>query len=107
ATVPTVMVMKEREQARDTFVLKRGAYDAPVAKVIPAVPASLPPLPRDSAPNRLALARWLVDGHNPLTARATVNRFWAMLFGTGIVKTVEDLGSQGEWPVHPDLLDWL
>jgi hypothetical protein len=57
--------------------------------------------------NRLGLARWIADPKNPLTARATVNRFWAMLFGNGIVKTVEDLGSQGEWPLHADLLDWL
>jgi hypothetical protein len=107
ATIPTVMVMKEREQTRDTFVLKRGAYDAPLEKVTPAIPAILPPLPKEGPRNRLALAQWLVDRNNPLTARATVNRFWAMVFGTGIVKTVEDLGSQGEWPVHPDLLDWL
>jgi hypothetical protein len=107
ASIPTVMVMKEREVPRDTFVLKRGAYDAPLEKVAPSVPAALPAIPDDLPRNRLGLARWLVDARNPLTARATVNRFWAMLFGTGIVKTVEDLGSQGEWPVHPDLLDWL
>jgi hypothetical protein len=106
-TIPTVMVMKDREQPRGTFLLKRGAYDAPLDRVTPAVPGFLPPLPEDSPRNRLGLARWLVDPRNPLTARATVNRFWAMLFGTGIVKTVEDLGAQGEWPVHPDLLDWL
>jgi hypothetical protein len=106
-TIPTVMVMKEREERRDTFILKRGAYDAPLDKVTPSVPAVLPPLKQGEPPNRLALARWVVDRRNPLTARATINRFWAMLFGTGIVKSVEDLGSQGEWPVHPDLLDWL
>jgi hypothetical protein len=106
-TIPTVMVMKERDEVRDTFILKRGAYDAPLDKVSAAVPAVLPALPTESTPDRLALARWLVDRKNPLTARATVNRFWAMLFGIGIVKTVEDLGAQGEWPVHPDLLDWL
>ncbi|HYP12497.1 MAG TPA: DUF1553 domain-containing protein, partial [Bryobacteraceae bacterium] len=106
ATVPTLMVMREREIPRETFLLNRGAYDSPGDRVSPAVPAVLPQmagLPR----NRLGLARWLVDPGNPLTARATVNRLWAMIFGTGIVKTIEDLGSQGEWPVHPELLDWL
>jgi hypothetical protein len=106
-TVPSVMVMRERDERRETFVLKRGAYDAPGEKVSAAVPGVLPPMSEDLPRNRLGLARWIVDPKNPLTARATVNRFWAMLFGTGIVKTVEDLGSQGEWPVHADLLDWL
>jgi hypothetical protein len=106
-TIPTAMVMKEREQPRETFVLNRGAYDAPLDRVTPAVPGFLPPLLENSPRNRLGLAQWLVDPRNPLTGRATVNRLWAMLFGTGIVKTVEDLGAQGEWPVHPDLLDWL
>jgi hypothetical protein len=106
-TIPTVMVMKEREQPRETFVLKRGAYDAPGEKVTPAVPAFLPPMDPKWPRNRLGLAKWLVDRGNPLTARATVNRYWAMLFGIGIVKTVGDFGSQGEWPIHQDLLDWL
>jgi hypothetical protein len=105
--IPTVMVMKERETPRDAFILKRGAYDAHLDKVTPAVPAVLPPLPPGAPRNRLGLARWLVDRSNPLTARATVNRFWAMLFGIGLVKTVEDFGSQGEWPAHQELLDWL
>jgi hypothetical protein len=105
--IPTVMVMKERDKPRDTFILKRGAYDAPLEKVSPAVPAVLPPLADDWPKNRLGLAKWLVDRRNPLTARATVNRYWAMLFGIGLVKTVEDFGSQGEWPIHQDLLDWL
>jgi len=101
------MVMKERDKPRDAFILKRGAYDAPLDKVTAAVPAILPPLEPGWPNNRLGLAKWLVDRRNPLTARATVNRYRAMLFGIGLVKTVEDFGSQGEWPIHRDLLDWL
>ncbi len=104
---PTVMVMQERPTRRETHVLKRGAYDAPGDKVEPGVPAVLPPLPAGAPNNRLGFARWLIDPANPLTARVTVNRFWQMFFGTGLVKTVEDFGSQGEWPTHPELLDWL
>jgi len=106
-SLPTVMVMQEREAPRDTFVLVRGAYDKPGDKVSPGVPAVLPPLQKDSPNNRLGFARWLVDPSNPLTARVAVNRFWQMYFGVGLVKTVEDFGSQGEWPSHPELLDWL
>src|SRR5258708_2712790 len=107
STIPTVMVMEDSARPREPFVLKRGAYDNPGEKVVPGVPAALPPL-RDGWPeNRLGLARWLVDRANPLTARVTVNRFWQMFFGTALVKTVEDFGSQGEWPIHPQLLDWL
>jgi len=104
---PTVMVMEERATPRDTFVLMRGAYDRPGEKVMPGVPSVLPPLPGGSPNNRLGFAKWLVDPSNPLTARVTVNRFWQMYFGTGLVKTVEDFGSQGEWPTHLELLDWL
>jgi mono/diheme cytochrome c family protein len=107
ATVPTVMVMVDSDKPRDTFVLKRGAYDNHGEKVTPGVPGVLPPLRPEWPNNRLGLARWLVDPANPLTARVIVNRFWLMYFGTGLVKTVEDFGSQGEWPIHPELLDWL
>ena len=101
--IPTVMVMADAAK-RDTFVLKRGAYDAYGEKVTPGIPAFLGgPECRD----RLCLAQWLVSKENPLTARVAVNRLWQSLFGTGIVKTVDDFGAQGEWPSHPELLDWL
>jgi hypothetical protein len=105
-SIPTVMVMMEGPP-RDSFVLKRGAYDAHGDKVTPGVPEVLPQLRTEWPANRLGLARWLVDPQNPLTARVTVNRFWQMLFGVGLVKTVDDFGSQGEWPMNPELLDWL
>ena len=105
--IPSTMVMSELEKPRDTFVLIRGAYDHPGDKVTPAVPAFLPPMPADAPRNRLGLARWLVDPSNPLTARVAVNRYWQMYFGTGLVKTAEDFGSQGEMPSHAELLDWL
>ena len=82
-------------------MLMRGAYDKHGENVTPGVPAILPPLPAGLPNNRLGLARWLVDPANPLTARVTVNRFWQMYFGTGLVKTVEDFGSQGECPRIP------
>jgi hypothetical protein len=106
-SLPTVMVMQEREVPRDTFVLARGAYDKPADKVVPGVPAVLPPLPPGAPNTRLGFAQWLVDPSNPLTARVAVNRYWQMYFGAGLVKTVEDFGSQGEWPSHPQLVDWL
>jgi hypothetical protein len=104
---PTVMVMAEANPPKSTFLLVRGAYDHPGEKVTPGVPAVLPPLPTGAPNNRLGFAEWVIDPGNPLLARVTVNRFWQMYFGTGIVKTVEDFGSQGEWPSNPDLLDWL
>jgi hypothetical protein len=106
-SLPTVMVMQERDVPRDTFMLMRGAYDKPGDKVTPGVPAVLPMLPKGVPNNRLGFATWLVDSANPLTARVAMNRFWQMYFGVGLVKTVEDFGSQGEWPTHPELLDWL
>ena len=106
-SIQTVMVMQELPTPRETFLLKRGAYDHPGDRVERGVPAVLPPLPKDAVNNRLTLARWIVDPANPLTARVAVNRYWQMYFGVGIVKTVEDFGSQGEWPVNPELLDWL
>jgi hypothetical protein len=112
-SIPTCMVMEEMPQPRTTHIMIRGAYDRPGDVVTPGVPASLL-TPGAGVPgshgvpnNRLGFARWLVDRGNPLTARVAVNRFWQMYFGIGLVKTVGDFGSQGEWPSHPELLDWL
>lgn len=106
ADLPTVMVMQDDPTPHETHLLRRGAYDQPGEEVFAATPAALPVIHGD-ANNRLTLARWLVDPKNPLTARVAVNRFWQMYFGTGIVRTTEDFGSQGEAPSHPALLDWL
>ncbi len=104
---PTVMVMEEAQPKRDAYRLIRGAYDNPGELVTPDVPSVLPPLPEGQEKNRLAFARWLVDSTNPLPARVTVNRFWQMYFGTGLVKTADNFGAQGDFPSHPELLDWL
>jgi hypothetical protein len=101
------MVMEEMPTPRETHLLIRGMYDRPGEVVKPMVPDALASSPAAFPPNRLGLARWLVDPSNPLMARVTVNRFWQMYFSTGIVKTAEDFGSQGEVPSHPELLDWL
>jgi hypothetical protein len=105
--VATTMILRDLSKPRETFVLVRGAYDKFAEKVQHGVPAMLPALSADAPPNRLALARWLVAPEHPLTARVTVNRYWQLFFGTGIVKTAEDFGVQGEKPSHPELLDWL
>lgn len=107
AALPTTMVMQEMPTPRETRLLIRGEYDKPGAKVGPNVPAALPPIAGGLPNNRLGLACWLVAPDNPLTPRVTVNRFWQQLFGAGIVRSVEDFGAQGEWPSHPELLDWL
>jgi hypothetical protein len=104
---PSVMVMQDSPTPRETHLLIRGAYDRPGDKVDPGVPSVLPPLPAAAPRNRLGLAKWMAEPSNPLTARVAVNRFWQNAFGVGLVKTVEDFGSQGEWPSHPELLDWL
>ncbi|MEO0414884.1 MAG: DUF1553 domain-containing protein, partial [Verrucomicrobiota bacterium] len=102
-----VMVMQDMEKPRDTFILEGGLYNQRGEKVNAAIPAVFGNLPQQGKINRLSLAQWLVDGQNPLTARVTVNRLWQMFFGTGLVKTSEDFGVQGERPSHPELLDWL
>lgn len=107
SNVPDSMVMEEMPKPRDTFILERGQYDKKGEKVTAGVPSALPPLPKDAPVNRLGLAQWLVSAEQPLTARVTVNRYWQMFFGTGLVKSSEDFGSQGELPSHPELLDWL
>ncbi|RPI83534.1 MAG: DUF1549 domain-containing protein, partial [Planctomycetaceae bacterium] len=105
-TFPTVMVMQEG-MPRETKVLIRGQYDKPGEVVTAGLPAVLPPLPAGAPMNRLGLARWIVDPSHPLTSRVWVNRAWERFFGTGLVKTSENLGSQAEFPSHPELLDWL
>jgi Protein of unknown function (DUF1553)/Protein of unknown function (DUF1549)/Planctomycete cytochrome C len=105
--IPTTMIMQEMDQPRDAYFLIRGQYDKKGDKVLPGVPAVLPPLTEGLPHNRLGLAQWLVAPSHPLTSRVIVNRYWQMLFGTGLVKTAEDFGSQGEPPSHPELLDWL
>ena len=105
--VPEVMVLKERAKPRETYVLERGEYGRRGARVEAGTPGFLPPLPADAPGNRLTLARWLTDPANPLTARVQVNRFWEMLFGSGLVATPENFGSQAEPPSNAPLLDWL
>ena len=105
--IPTAMVMGDMGSMRETHMLNRGQYDQPGAVVTAATPAALPPLPPGEAPNRLGLARWLVSNQQPLTPRVIVNRYWQMYFGQGLVKSAENLGSQGDLPTHPELLDWL
>ena len=106
-SLPRVMVMEDMPKPRRTFMLTKGLYNQPGEEVASNTPAIFPPLPSDTPKNRLALAKWLVDSSHPLAARVTVNRYWQLFFGTGLVKTSEDFGSQGERPVHPELLDWL
>ncbi len=108
-SITRVMVMEDRKEGpRDTFLLMKGAYDAPTTtKVTSATPGKFSPLPAGAPRNRLGLAQWIVARDNPLTARVTVNRYWQSLFGIGLVKTAEDFGVQGERPVHMDLLDYL
>jgi mono/diheme cytochrome c family protein len=106
-TAHSTPVMQERPDRRPTFVHRRGNFLDPGKEVQPGVPGVLPPLAEGAPADRLALARWLVNPGNPLTARVTVNRLWERFFGIGLVRTSEDFGRQGEAPSHPELLDWL
>jgi hypothetical protein len=103
----STLVMEERAEPRTTYVQERGNFLSKGNEVTPGVPAFLHPFPTNEAPNRLTLAHWLMSPDNPLTARVTANRLWERFFGTGLVKTSGDFGKQGEFPSHPELLDWL
>ncbi len=105
--IPAMRVMEDMEDPRPTHVLVRGDYRKRGERVNASVPAFLPPLPEEQEPNRLTLAKWLVDPNHPLVSRVAVNRFWQLFFGTGLVKTTNEFGSQGELPSHPELLNWL
>ncbi len=107
--IPLTMVMKELPKERDTFALTRGQYDHPDKNrpVTRGVPEALGKLPDGAPLDRLGLAQWMTSSENPLVARVAVNRLWELVFGTGIVRTSEDFGQQGEFPSHPELLDWL
>lgn len=102
-----IMIENKREQHRPTHIFERGNWLAKGKEVDPDVPESLNPFPKGEPYNRLGFARWLFSKDNPLTARATVNRFWEQIFGYGIVETLEDFGTQGASPTHQDLLDWM
>ncbi len=106
-SIPRPMVMEDMSKPRSTFILNRGNYLKPGAETGMSIPANLSTGNTTSRSNRLDLAQWLMAPDNPLTARVTVNRFWQMFFGVGLVKTAEDFGVQGEKPVNPELLDWL
>jgi hypothetical protein len=104
---PSTLVMVEIEKPRETFVMNRGSYLDPGEAVEPNTPAVLHGWQETYSQDRLGFARWLVDRRNPLLARVTVNRYWAEIFGAGLVTTLEDFGTQGERPSHAELLDWL
>lgn len=105
--IQEIMVMKEMEEKRETYVLERGQYDVPGDRVDSKTPERIFPYPDSLPKNRMGLSQWITHKKNPLTARVAVNRYWKNIFGTGIVRTVEDFGNQGELPSHPALLDWL
>ena len=105
--IPEIMVMSEMNEDRPMYVYHRGDYSQPRDLVNPDVPKILPPFQDEFPKNRLGLSRWFFSNQNPLTARVTVNRYWQMIFGRGLVSTPQDFGYQGALPSHPELLDWL
>ncbi len=102
-----IMVMRELPQPKKAYVLNRGQYDQRKEEVGPGTLSALPPWSATAPRNRLGLAQWITDPSHPLTSRVVVNRFWQSIFGTGLVRTSEDFGSQGSRPVYPEVLDWL
>ena len=105
--IPEAMSMREMAAPRKSYILNRGAYDQHGAEVTADTPTVLPPFPKNAPRNRLGLAQWLLDPEHPLMARVTVNRFWAMMLGRGLVESVDNFGTQGAPPTHLELLDWL
>ena len=105
--IPEIMVMREMEEPRPTYLYNRGNYNEPLHTVDAKVPGVLPAMDKNLPKNRLGLSKWLFDKNNPLTARVAVNRYWQMIFGKGLVATPNDFGVQGQLPSHPELLDWL
>jgi hypothetical protein len=105
--IPEAMAMRESSRERKAYILRRGAYDQRAEEVAANTPGILPPFPAHAPRNRLGLAEWLLHPEHPLMARVTVNRFWQMLVGEGIVATSDNFGTQGARPSHPELLDWL
>ncbi len=106
-TIKEIMVIREMDKPRATFILDRGLYDSPADQVFPNTPEQLLPFAAELPKNRLGLAKWLLDPAHPTTARVLVNRIWQQFFGKGLVATAEDFGNQGQLPSHPALLDWL
>ncbi len=107
APIIEIMVMREMEEPRPTYLYNRGNYSEPLYTVEAKVPEILPAMDKNLPKNRLGLSQWLFNSKNPLTARVAVNRYWQMIFGTGLVATPNDFGVQGQLPSHPELLDWL
>jgi hypothetical protein len=107
APIEEIMVMREMDTPRPTYLYNRGNYSEPLYTVEAKVPEILPAMDNDLPKNRLGLSQWLFDSKNPLTARVAVNRYWQMIFGKGLVATPNDFGVQGQLPSHPELLDWL